>query len=121
MENIRPGVYNIDLIQNENFDVTLVLRNKLTGEPYIIEDSQVFLQVKEASRQHVIISLAIGSGLSITETDRLRIFMSKAQTRKLSGPRYLYDILFLLDGGANPRYLIKGQINVQNTITTETT
>ena len=117
MENIRPGVSNIDLIQGEDYTETLTLVDQTTDQPYDISTaSKIVLEVKENARFHTIIKLTLGNGLTIIGTNELKILIHSSLTLKLSRPTYIYDILFGLEEGANPQYLIKGQINVTNTI-----
>jgi len=117
MENIRPGISNIDLIQGEDYTETLTLVDQLTGDPYDISTAdKIVLEIKEDLRYQSVIKLTLGNGLTIIGTNELKILIHNSLTLRLSRQRYLYDILFGLEASANPQYLIKGQINVQNSI-----
>lgn len=116
MAQERIGIANIELVQNENYTETMDLQDVATSQPFAINTSSyVVMEIKEHVRQHSIIKLTLGDGLTIQGTNNLHLFISSARTRRLSGRIYHYDILFGLDGGADPVYLIKGQINVINT------
>jgi hypothetical protein len=117
--NIRPGIYNIDIIQGELFDVTLNLQNYYTKDIFPIS-GDVYMHIAEEQRHQPIIKLATDEGLQLVADNKVRIIISPAQSSKLTLPRYRYDILFALEEGARPRFLIRGQITVTNTITKPT-
>lgn len=118
MAETRPGVLNITLIQNENYDLSLFLTNEYTGEPELINSaSDILLSVKESHLSKPEFTLSLGNGITILSPSSIRVFMAGILTRRLNRTRYQYDILFMLNSGTNPTYLIKGQINVINTNT----
>ncbi|AEL23998.1 hypothetical protein [Cyclobacterium marinum] len=117
MENIRPGVSNIDLIQGEDYIETITLIDQLTGDPFDISTAdKIVLEIKEDLRSKSVIKLTLGNGLTIIGTNELKLLIHNSLTLKLSRQKYLYDILFGLETSTNPQYLIKGQINVINSI-----
>lgn len=117
MEDTRPGILNIDLIQNENYEEVLELTDDITDEPFDISSaSDIILEVREDLRYQTVFKLSLNNGITITDTNKIKILIHNSLTRKLSRKRYVYDILFNLESGAQPAYLIKGQILVTNTI-----
>lgn len=117
MDNVRPGIANIDLFQNENYEEEWELTDDFTGEPYDISTaSEIVLEVKENLRLHTIFRLTLGNGITIVPTNKIKILIHHSLTRKLSSKRYQFDVLFNLSGGTSPSYLVRGQINVINTI-----
>lgn len=117
MEDIRPGILNIDLLQNESYEETWEFTDDISGDPFDIStSSDIIMEVKEDFRLHSIFKLTIGNGLTVIGTNQLKVLIHYSNTRKLSRPRYVFDVLFNLESGIKPSYLLRGQINVTRTI-----
>lgn len=117
MEDVRTGIYNIDLFQGEKFEVTLVFQIKYSGISFPIEDStNAVLTVQKDKTSKPVFNLVLGNGLTITGENSIKVYMASILTNKLIESQYQYDLLLMTANGSKPRYFLRGQINVINSI-----
>jgi hypothetical protein len=114
------GVYNFDcVLQNQDVYVDMIFT---TGEGEEKEPldltvyDQIRLSIKGLHNQ-IVTTLSLGEGLQIVGEDSniLSITFGQHLTNILKTTKYQYDILFV-SNGVNT-YFVKGEINVNNTIT----
>lgn len=115
----RAPIGNLDfeIRQNQNFLVDLKFQTNNT--PIDLTDySSIKLQVKSSKDSGAIVTLTIGSGLTISGVDSnvLSIAFSSADTLKLMRDEYYYDILFVKPSSNN--YMVEGKLSINRTVTT---
>lgn len=116
MTDVRPGIYNINLFQGEEFEVDLIFQIKYTGVAYPIDSSsKAVMTIQRARNLAPLVSLVLGNGLTITHENTLKVYMAPSVTDKLKEKNYQYDLMLLIDG-TKPKYFIRGQITVINAI-----
>lgn len=116
--NDRPGVAPIDIRQGEALDETWAFQDFASGDPIDLSDvTTAYLQVRASLRTQPVIALSVGNGITLLPPHQLRIFIAPAQSDRLYDTRYLYDLVLGYDSGSQPRYEVRGQVNVHNTVT----
>lgn len=109
------GKYDFELVQNQDFGTVLTFINN--GNPLDLSlYNAIKMQVKSSRSSTAVISLEIGSGLTISGPDNniLSISISADQTKLLCEETYYYDILF---ASAIKTYYVEGKITIKKTRT----
>ncbi len=112
--------YNFDLRQNESkaLDLTFNTHNSDPAEPLnLTQFEKIKLQIKPTKGSPALISLTVGSGLTIIGVDSnvLSIVIRPELTAILNLQEYYYDIMFSTPG--SNKYYLEGKIKVSKTVT----
>lgn len=109
------GKMDFTLRQNQDFIVDLIFKDG-AGAPIDLNDySAIKLQFYNNRSGGPIVSLAIGSGLTISGDDNnvLTIALTPDDTLLLTADRYKHDLL--MEKGNNNSYMIEGIANIERT------
>jgi len=112
------GVYNFDcVLQNQDVYVDMIFTTGEEKEPLdLTVYDEIRLSIKGLHNQ-IVTTLSLSDGLQLVGEDSniLSITFGQHLTNILKTSKYQYDILFV-SNGVN-KYFVKGEINVNNTIT----
>jgi hypothetical protein len=113
----KIGKLDFTLRQNANFAIDLkFISNAL---PLALNDySAIKLQIKNSKGLPAVLTLTLGSGLSITGDDDnvLSVQFLPAQTALLCNQEYYYDLMLSTAAGTNT-YFVEGKIKIERTVT----
>lgn len=111
------GTYNFQVRQNENHLVDLKFETA-PDEPLDLSTfTEIKLQLKLRKTSQPVLTLSVGSGLTVTGDDSniLGVAFSAAQTKSLTSDQYYYDIL--MSTPSSNVYYLEGKINVLKSVT----
>lgn len=111
------GTYNFSIRQNANHLVDIKFETT-PGEPLDLSTfTEIKLQLKLRKTAQPVLTLSIGSGLTVTGDDSniLGVAFSAAQTKALTSDQYYYDVL--MSTSSSNVYYLEGKINVLKSVT----
>lgn len=113
----KIGKLDFTLRQNANFAIDLKFISD--SLPMALSDYTVIkLQLKTSKGAGVVLTLSLGSGLTITGDDDniLSVQFLPAQTTLLCNQEYYYDLMLSTAAGTNT-YFVEGKIKIDRTVT----
>lgn len=114
----RGKIGKLDFTIRQNANFLIDLKFNTTGVPIDLTTySAIKLQVKTSKSSGAIVTLALGTGLTVSGADDniLSVAFTPAMTELLTDSQYYYDLMMSKPNSND--YFVEGKINVERTVT----
>lgn len=105
---MQPGIYNIEIRHGEPFELPITYTDA-NDNPIGFSDAR--MQVRRSHGGQPLLSLTVGSGITLTGPNSLSIQQTAEQTALLRFGWAFYDLEVTLPGGV-PDTILEGRVSV---------